>query len=148
MNPYARRDSTRETLHQRLHSHEVQRRVEFLGRNPMLTCAEALLRLQASGLSEEQSLSVIRAQRHLFYVQLIDAAYFPCFQWRDLWLRESIGSSIKIFGDSKTKWQIALWFVEENAWLEGLRPVDLLDSSPWQVVCAAEWETSGLDSPH
>lgn len=148
MNPCVGRDPAQEALYRRLRSHEVQRRVEFLGKHRMLTCAEALLRLQASGLSKGQALSVIRAQRHVFYVQLVDVAYFPCFQWRDLWLRESIGSSIEIFGDCKTKWQIALWFVEENVWLDGLRPIDLLDSSPWQVVCAAECESNGRGSPH
>lgn len=148
MNPYARRDLTDEARRQRLHSHEVQRRLAFLGTHRMLTCAEARLRLQASGLSQGQALSLIRAQRHLFYVQFIDMAYFPCFQWRDLWLRDSIGSLLQVFAQTMTKWQIALWFVEENTWLDGLRPIDVLDSSPWQVVCAAQWESGGLGSSH
>lgn len=148
MNSDSRRDCAYDTLHRRLHAHEVQRRVEFLGRHRMLTCAQALLRLQASGIPEEQALSMIRAQRHLFYIQFVDVAYFPCFQWRDLWLHDSIGSVLQVFAGTKTKWQIALWFVQGCAWLEGLRPIDVLDSSAWQVVCAAEWEVRGVASAH
>ena len=148
MNPYAISDCDHETLHRRLHSHEVRRRVGFLGQHRMLTCGEALLRLQASGLTEGQALSTVRAQRELFYIQFIDVAYFPCFQWRCLWLRKPIGQSLAAFGTAKTKWQIALWFVDENEWLDGLRPMDLLDTSPEQVVGAAEWEVRGAGAAH
>lgn len=148
MNPHVRTGCASEALHRRLHSHEVQRRVTFLGEHKMLTCTQALLRLQASGLSEYQALSAIRAQRDLFYIQFIDVAYFPRFQWRYLWLRESIRESLEIFGDSKSKWQIALWFVQENPWLDGLRPIDLLDTNTRHVICAAEWAAKDLSASH
>src|SRR5689334_20251426 len=93
-----------EAQHQQLHSREVQRRVDFLGQHRVLTCAQALLRLQAAGLSETQALSAIRAQQDLFYVQFIDVAYFPRFQWQYLWLRKPIGQLLDIFGDTRTKW--------------------------------------------
>ena len=109
-------------------------------------CEQVLLRLQASGLSGDQARSAIRAQRDLFYIQFIDVAYFPCFQWRDLWLRKTIGRSLRFVGDTWTMWQLALWFVAENEWLAGRRPVDLLDTDPDQVVFAAEWAARGLSS--
>ena len=37
-----------------------------------------------------------------------------------------------------TPWQQALWFMAANGWLDGRRPVDLLDDQPGAVVSAAE----------
>lgn len=37
-----------------------------------------------------------------------------------------------------TPWQQALWFMAANGWLDGRRPVDLVDDQPGAVVSAAE----------
>ncbi len=37
-------------------------------------------------------------------------------------------------------WQIAIWFITENAWLDDQRPVDLLDRAPQAIVEAARKE--------
>jgi hypothetical protein len=115
----------------------VRRRIEFLSRHHMLSCREALLRLQAAGLSAAAALREVRAQRVLFYVQLIDVAYFPAFQWRHVQLRSGIAGVLEAFASGSTKWHIAMWFVSENDALEGLRPIDLLDAEPRSVARAA-----------
>jgi hypothetical protein len=148
MNPAIRRDTAREELQRRLHSHEVRRRVRFLVEHRMLTCSQAMLRLQASGLSAAAALSSIRAQRRLFYIQFVEVAYFPCFQWRHVCLREVIAESLEMFGPAMTKWQIALWFVEPNDLLEGFRPIDLLDRDSRAVVHAAEKERTTASAAH
>jgi hypothetical protein len=148
MNLHVRHGCAPEAVYQRLHAHEVRRRVEFLGQHRMLTCAQASLRLQAAGRSEDQALSAVRAQRELFYIQFIDVACFPSFQWRYLWLRPPIAQLLAVFGETKTKWQIALWLADANQWLEGLRPIDLLDANPGQVLGAAEWETRDPRTSH
>ena len=124
------------------HNAEVKRRVALLGNHRMLSCAEALLRLQAAGLSQRAALQEVRAQRSLFYVQFIDVAYFPAFQWRHVRLRPCIAPVLELLED-RTKWQIALWFVEESPVLNGLRPIDVLDL-PSVVVAAASAETCGV----
>ena len=136
MNTYSARNSVYEQVHRQLHGFEVQRRVLFLGEHRMLRCPEALLRLQASGLSKLEALSAVRAQRSLFYIQFVDVAYFPAFQWRHVQLKPGIGDVLDVLA-GWTKWQIALWFVTENGMLDTLRPVDLLDMDPCWVTQAA-----------
>jgi len=123
--------------HQHLQTREVRRRVDFLMHHPMLSCSEALLRLQASGFSEAGALREVRAQRILFYVQLIDVSYFPAFQWRHVQLRGGIARVLDVFAGARTKWQVALWFVSQHELLGGLRPIDLLDQDPGSVARAA-----------
>jgi hypothetical protein len=115
----------------------IRRRIEFLTRHHMLSCREALLRLQAAGFSASGALREVRAQRSLFYVQLIDVACFPSFQWRHVQLRVGIAGVLEAFAGRHTKWHIAMWFASENDLLDGLRPIDLLDVEPRSVVRAA-----------
>jgi len=35
-------------------------------------------------------------------------------------------------------WETLLWFVGSNGWLDGARPVDVMDREPASVVAAAE----------
>jgi len=35
-------------------------------------------------------------------------------------------------------WEVALWFDVENYWLDGIRPLELLESDPTRVVSAAQ----------
>ena len=43
-----------------------------------------------------------------------------------------------------TDWQAALWFATPTGWLDGRRPVDLLDEDPAAVAEAAEREVSAI----
>lgn len=147
MNAIAVGHETREQVHRQLQHSEVRRRVALLGQHRMLSCPEALLRLQASGLSRAQALREVRTQRALFYVQLIDVAYFPAFQWRHVQLRPSIAAVLDIL-HFRTKWQIALWFTEENDVLDGLRPIDAFDLSPSLVINAATAEVRSGNASH
>jgi hypothetical protein len=126
----------------------VRRRIEFLSRHQMLSCREALLRLQAAGFSAAGALREVRAQRVLFYVQLIDVAYFPAFQWRHVQLRSGIAGVLEAFTGRSTQWHIAMWLARENDGLNGLRPIDLLDAEPRSVVRAAALEAGSRAVSH
>jgi hypothetical protein len=39
-------------------------------------------------------------------------------------------------------WELLLWFTGSNGYLDGARPVDLLESDPDQVVAAAAYQAS------
>jgi hypothetical protein len=134
-------------LYRRLHNQEVERRVAFLGKHRMLSCTEALLRLQAGGLSRLEALREVRTQQNLFYVQFVDMAYFPVFQWVHVQLRKSIADVLRILSDTP-KWHIALWFADENASLQGRRPIDLLDTNPEAVTSAATEEPALVYRSH
>jgi hypothetical protein len=47
-------------------------------------------------------------------------------------------------GRQSEGWELALWFLASNGWLDGGRPVDLLKSDPEGVVEAARREAEGL----
>jgi hypothetical protein len=140
-------EGAREQLYRRLHNHEVRRRVEFLGKHRMLSCTEALLRLQAGGLSPLEALREVRTQQNLFYIQFVDVAYFPVFQWAHVQLRKSIGDVLRILAHTP-KWHIALWFADENVLLQGWRPIDLLDTNPEAVTSAAMEEPAVVHRSH
>jgi hypothetical protein len=65
---------------------------------------------------------------------------YPAFQFRHGETRPEVGRVLERFGGKLSAWQIAFWFVAENGWLDGKRPVDLLDSQPSAVVEAASRE--------
>jgi hypothetical protein len=52
---------------------------------------------------------------------------YPAFQFKDGKPREVITELLKILEEARTPWEIAQWFVAANGWLDGDRPIDLLD---------------------
>lgn len=44
---------------------------------------------------------------------------------------------IKLFGETKTPWALAVWFCTANGWLGNKKPKDLLVSAPEKVMEAA-----------
>jgi hypothetical protein len=44
---------------------------------------------------------------------------------------------LRWFDGRLSGWGLALWFTGSNVWVDGQRPVDVLDSSPEMVVQAA-----------
>jgi hypothetical protein len=51
---------------------------------------------------------------------------------------------VEILGKDTSDWGIALWFASANGWLDGKRPVDLLEDDPKEVIQAAEHEAAEL----
>lgn len=48
-----------------------------------------------------------------------------------------IAEVLEVLEPDLTPWQLALWFTGRSGWLDGARPVDLLESEPERVVEAA-----------
>jgi len=66
--------------------------------------------------------------------------YFPGFQFEaNGQPREAIAAVLDALGGAHG-WETALWFTGANGYLEGLRPVDLLESKPDAVIEAAKHE--------
>lgn len=136
-----------EQTHRRLQIYEVQRRVDFLGNHLTLTCAAARLRLQASGLSAKDALTAVRVQKAVFYVQFVDVAHFPAFQWKHVTLRRVIAEVLTTFDSCKSKWQTALWFAEPHGLLS-CRPLELLDDDPDAILYAARRDVGAIGRNH
>ncbi len=55
-----------------------------------------------------------------------------------------IASLLAILGDTHSGWELALWFLGSNGWLDGQRPVDLLLTEPDRVIAAAKHEAEAF----
>jgi hypothetical protein len=82
----------------------------------------------------------------IFSVPYQGAELFPAFQFdEDGRPLPVIARVLETLGRQSRGWELALWFLAANGWLEGdKRPVDLVRSAPEDVAQAAEREAEGL----
>lgn len=72
---------------------------------------------------------------------------FPLFQFRDGRPLKIVQQVLEAFGPDKDPWKLALWFTSNNGWLpHQARPVDLLDSTPQEVLAAARRDAAAGDA--
>jgi hypothetical protein len=83
--------------------------------------------------------SRLQKEGKVFSVEYGRRQLFPAFQFDSNWQpREAVATVLNQLGDAGLQgWSVALWWTAANGWLEGARPVDLLDEKPEQVVAAA-----------
>ena len=67
---------------------------------------------------------------------------FPSFQFVRGDPRPVIGRILAALKGQVRGWELLLWFTGSNGYLDGARPVDLLESNPDQVVAAAAYQAS------
>ncbi|HYU31744.1 MAG TPA: hypothetical protein VEW48_06245 [Thermoanaerobaculia bacterium] len=86
-----------------------------------------------------------KQEGRIFSVNYEGATLYPAFQldaegrpW------PVIAEVIRTLGSKSTDWELALWFTTNVGWLDGQRPVDLLESDPAAVAEAAESEAAEL----
>jgi hypothetical protein len=81
----------------------------------------------------------------IFAVPHQGVVFFPAFQFDEEGqpLR-AVASILATVGRQSEGWELALWFLASNGWLDGRRPVDLLKSEPQGVAEAAQREAEGL----
>lgn len=85
-----------------------------------------------------------KREGRIFSVRHHGNDYFPAFQLDgEHRPREIVGRVLRALGGAGG-WETALWFVAANGYLEGRRPVDLLESDPDAVVQAAEREAAEI----
>jgi len=86
-----------------------------------------------------------KQEGRIFSVTHHGATYYPGFQFdaegRPL---PVIAEVIRKLGAKSSEWELALWFTFRTGWLDGRRPVDLLESEPEEVAAAAESEAADL----
>lgn len=85
-----------------------------------------------------------KQEGRIFSVLHHGAEIFPGFQFdEDGQPREAIRSIVSILA-GRSPWGIALWFIVANGWLDGRRPVDLLESEADAVENAARRAADGV----
>jgi Poly(hydroxyalcanoate) granule associated protein (phasin) len=86
-----------------------------------------------------------KQEGRIFSVPHQGAVYYPAFQFDDEGKPlPVIALILATLGRQSEGWELALWFIASNGWVDGRRPVDLLRSEPEAVAAAAEREAEGL----
>lgn len=98
------------------------------------------------------SLARLIGQRSIFAFDWRGVLWIPMFQFdlRDLSVRSAPQKVRAGLNPTNGGWTLAVWFAKPNGWLQGRRPVDLLDNRPEQVVRVAHVERfiSALNPTH
>jgi hypothetical protein len=114
-------------------------RSELLSEFGALTAAEVA---ELAG-SEARNTSALagrwRREGRLLAVEHHGTAYYPAFQFDSDGKPRPIVQEVleHLSVPDTTAWQQALWFTTANGWLDGQRPVDVLDEHPDAVAAAA-----------
>jgi hypothetical protein len=86
-----------------------------------------------------------KQEGRIFSVVYEGATLYPAFQFdTEGRPRPVIAEVIRSLGSKSTDWELALWFTTNVGWLDGQRPVDLLESDPAAVAEAAASEAAEL----
>jgi hypothetical protein len=117
----------------------AQARSALLEEFGALTSAQ-VAELAGSGAKNASALaSRWRREGRLVAVEHHGTLYFPAFQFDDDGKpKPAVAEVLEQLGTADlSAWQQALWFTTANGWLDGRRPVDVLDESSGAVVAAA-----------
>jgi hypothetical protein len=123
----------------------LQARRNAEARTALMTEFGALTASQVAGFSgsEAKNRSALagrwRREGRLVAVEHHGTIFYPAFQFdADGRPRRVVEDVLKLLDDPEmSPWQQALWFTTANGWLDGRRPVDLLETEPAAVVAAA-----------
>src|SRR6266508_6896223 len=116
----------------------AEARSKFLEEFPALPAAE-LAGLAGIAWSNPAAWpSRLQKEGKVFSVEYGRRQLFPAFQFDSDWQpREAVAKVLAQLANGGLQgWSIALWCTAANGWLDGARPVDLLDEEPEQVIAA------------
>jgi hypothetical protein len=117
----------------------AEARSKFLEEFPALPAAELARLAGITWANPAAWPSRLQKEGKVFAIEYGRRQLFPAFQFDSDWQpRQTVA---KVLAELETSglhgWSVALWFTAANGWLEGARPVDLLDEKPDQVISAA-----------
>jgi hypothetical protein len=117
----------------------AEARTDFLGEFPTLPAAELAGLAGITWSNPAAWPSRLQKEGKIFSVEYGRRQLFPVFQLDADWQpRQAVARVLAELTDAGLQgWSVALWWTAANGWLEGARPVDLLDEKPDQVVAAA-----------
>jgi hypothetical protein len=87
-----------------------------------------------------------RKEGRIFAVEHRGQTYFPALQFDPATgrPRDVVARLIKTLAPYYQGWALALWFAGAHAWLDGKRPVEMLERDPGNVLDAAKKEIRAL----
>jgi len=115
-------------------------RRRFMSEWPSLTSKQVHEGSGSKGKNAALTASRWRRQGKVFAIPFRNVDRYPAFQFSDGRPKDIVAKILKEVAEQRTPWQIAFWFVAENGWLDGRRPIDLMDAEPDLVIGAARRE--------
>jgi len=117
----------------------AEARSKFLEEFPALSAAEVARLAGITWANPAAWPSRLQKEGKVFSVEYGRRQLLPAFQFDSDWQpREAVAKVLAQLANGGLQgWSIALWFTAANGWLDGARPVDLLDEKPDQVIAAA-----------
>ena len=103
----------------------------------LLNAAEVAALARSSASNQSSTAARWRSARKIFSVTWGAAHLYPGFQLDEGRPLPVVSHVLREVGDRLQGWSLALWFTADSSWLDGARPVDLLRTSPADVVEAA-----------
>jgi hypothetical protein len=86
-----------------------------------------------------------KQEGRIFSVSHHGTTYYPAFQFDAQGRpRPVIAEIMPTLGSKSSDWELALWFTSNTGWLDGQRPVDLLETDSEAVAEAARSEAADL----
>lgn len=117
----------------------AEARSTFLQAFPALPAAELAGLAGITWSNPAAWASRLQKEGKVFAVEYGRRQLFPTFQFDSNWQpRDAVAAVLAHLHDAGLQgWSVALWWTAANGWLEGARPVDLLEEKPEQVIAAA-----------
>lgn len=111
----------------------------------LLSSADVAARAGSRAKNKASLANRWKQEGKIFSVPQQGVSFFPAFQFDEEgqpW--PAVASVLATVGRQSEGWELALWFLASNGWLDGRRPVDLLKSEPQGVADTAKREAEGL----
>jgi Poly(hydroxyalcanoate) granule associated protein (phasin) len=120
-------------------------REELIAEFGLLSSGEVAARVGSRAKNKAALANRWKQEGKIFSVSHQGLVFFPAFQFDDDGQPlPVIASILATVGRQSTGWELALWFMAANGWLDGGRPVDVLRKEPEAAAQAAEREAEGL----
>jgi hypothetical protein len=113
-----------------------------------LTAAQVAQAAELSELNPSAQTSKWKRSKQIFAVEHRGVDLFPGYGLdpeRSFRPRQSLKPILEVFGDARSGWALAVWFMSANGLLGGKAPKDVLATQPERVLAAAQDEMAGVD---
>ena len=100
---------------------------------------EVLIRLEESGNGDRSKLGELFDSHAVFAFDWRGSLWLPMFQFQqpEMCAKPQSQKVLSELAGVFDGWSLAVWYLQQNSWLENRRPIDLLDKHPSAVLLAA-----------
>ena len=100
---------------------------------------EVATRLEEDGNGGPSNLGKLIDSRAVFAFDWRGSVWLPMFQFKqpEMYVKPQSRKVLSELAGVFDGWSMAVWYLQQNSWLDNRRPIDLLDQHPSAVLIAA-----------